>query len=157
MLSVRPDRPKLQTAVLLAAALLAACAPADPRSDRVADVEAVDSGIYDPTRDNPLLESTSRVTAEVGTVFGLRVLLPKPADGYSYRWTFPEMKNPADGRVWREMSGGFEPEPDEPIGVYARFNHDWEAVPGSWNVAILKDGVAVLEQTFEVVAPEPPG
>ena len=90
----------------------------------------LDSGIYNEDKESPkLLESTAEVPAVVGTVFGVRVRNDaESAATLSYRWSFPEMQNPADGRIWTEMSGQRELVGGESFLFSVRVNQDWEAV-----------------------------
>lgn len=114
----------------------------------------VDFGIYSPDNESsPLLVETDTIPAVVGTVFGIRITLDQELiSSYSYRWTFPEMRNPADGRVWTEMTGSKDVSGDSVHPILARINHDWEAVPGDWTLQVFSGDQVLVEKVFRVVA-----
>ncbi len=127
---------------------LAACAA----TDRKDPLQIVDFGIYSQDRAAPeLIATTDDIPATVGTVFGIRVVAASEHSGdYDFRWTFPEMQNPADGQVWTEMTGSREVNSDEPQAFLVRINNAWEAKPGPWTVQLSKEGRVVTEMTFTV-------
>jgi len=120
-------------------------------------LKVVDYGIYGPDRNNPeLLIQTNKVPAVLGTVFGIRARrFGDSSERYTYTWSFPEMRNPADGRVWTEMTGTHELEGGGVHPFLVRINNDWEAVPGDWTIQMLNGERVVLEKTFRVHALPP--
>ena len=86
--------------------LTAGCAPS-VYDNESGSLKVVDYGIYGPDRNKPeLLIQTNNVPAVLGTVFGIRARRSgDSSELYTYRWSFPEMRNPVDGRVWTEMTG----------------------------------------------------
>jgi hypothetical protein len=123
-------------------------------ADREASIHIVDYGIYSPDRNNPEVRiQTERVPATVGTVFGIRVskkgALPEVLE---YKWTFPRMQNPSDGRVWTEMAGTKEVTDQGPHALLVSINNEWEAKPGEWTIQLIQVGRVVLEKTFHVYA-----
>ncbi|RLA30272.1 MAG: hypothetical protein DRR11_13725 [Gammaproteobacteria bacterium] len=120
-------------------------------------LKVVDYGIYGPDRNNPeLLIQTSKVPAVLGTVFGIRArFFGDSPELYTYKWSFPEMRNPADGRVWTEMIATQELEVGGVYPFLVRINNDWEAVPGDWTIQMLNGERVVLEKTFRVHASPP--
>ena len=143
--------PSLAAAVGLCS-VLAAYATATDESP----VQIVDFGIYSSNRTAPeLVATTDDIPATVGTVFGIRVLAAGNDTGeYDFRWTFPEMQNPANGQVWTEMTGSREVMSDEPQAFLVRINNDWEAKTGAWTVRLSKEGRVVTEKTFVVREPD---
>jgi hypothetical protein len=111
-----------------------------------------DFGIYSPDTASPdLINQIDQIPATVGTVFGVRIMFDSQStSSYSFRWVFPEMQNPEDGRIWTEMSGSVELAGDTMYPVFARINHAWEAVPGDWIVQILDGDDVVVEKLFRV-------
>jgi hypothetical protein len=134
----------------------AGCAPSVDGSDN-GNLEIVDYGIYGPDRNKPeLLRQTDEVPAVLGTVFGIRVhLAGSSSETYSYTWLLPEMRNPADGRVWTEMNGTQQLEGDGVQPFLVRINNDWEAVSGDWTIQLFDVERLVLEKTFRVHASPP--
>ncbi|MDJ0652508.1 MAG: DUF3859 domain-containing protein [Xanthomonadales bacterium] len=131
---------------VLAAVLLAA--EAVYADDGVLTV--LDHGVYRSGSEGPqLLLQTDRIPAEVGTVFGLRVN-GGVARELSYRWTFPQMTQPETGRVWTEMSGTQSLAVGGATPFFARFNHDWETVPGQWTLHLFDGDQLVVERVFVV-------
>ena len=120
-------------------------------------LKVVDYGIYGPDRNKPeLLIQTNKVPAVLGTVFGIRARRSgDSSELYTYRWSFPEMRNPVDGRVWTEMTGTQEMKGGELHPFLVRINNDWEAVPGDWKFQMLNGERVVLEKTFHVHASPP--
>ncbi len=120
-------------------------------------IKIVDFGIYSSNRSAPeLLMMTDEIPAIVGTVFGIRVLAAGNNTGdYDFRWTFPEMRNPATGQVWTEMTGSREVTSDEPQSFLVRINNDWEAKSGDWTIRLLRAGHVITEMSFKVRDPEP--
>lgn len=120
-------------------------------------IDIVDFGIYSSNRSAPeLLTMTDEIPATVGTVFGIRVLAASDDAGdYDFRWTFPEMQNPADGQVWTEMTGTREITSDEPQPFLVRINNDWEARAGNWTIRLSRAGRVATEKTFKVSDPAP--
>jgi len=114
----------------------------------------IDFGIYSPDTENPdLLNQTDQIPAIVGTVFGARIMFDSQStSAYSFRWAFPEMQNPEDGRIWTEMSGSVDLSGGPLHPVLARINHAWEAVSGDWTVQILDGDDVVVEKVFRVSA-----
>ena len=144
--------PQLSVVLVLASyLLLGGCADAIPENP----IEVVDYGIYNSNRTAPeVVTITDRVPATVGSVFGIRVLaVGGQAGDYEYRWTFPEMRNPADGQVWTEMTGAKKVASDEPQAFLVRINNDWEAVAGAWTIRVSSAGDVVAERSFEVFDP----
>ncbi|MDJ0700062.1 MAG: DUF3859 domain-containing protein [Woeseiaceae bacterium] len=119
-------------------------------------VEIVDFGIYNSNRTAPeLIEMTDEIPAIVGTVFGIRVeAAGDQAGDYEFRWTFPEMQNPANGQVWTEMTGTRELKSDEPQSFLVRINNDWEAKAGNWTIQLERAGRVAAEKSFDVREPE---
>ena len=118
-------------------------------------IEIVDFGIYTSDRADPqLVTKTDEVPATVGTVFGIRV---QAADGhsgdYDFRWSFPEMQNPASGQVWTEMTGSREVTSAQPQSFLVRINNDWEAKTGTWTVQLSRAGQVTVEKSFTVYEP----
>ena len=120
-------------------------------------IQIVDFGIYSSNRSAPeLLTMTDEIPATVGTVFGIRVLAAGNDTGdYDFRWTFPEMRNPATGQVWTEMTGTREVRSDEPQSFLVRINNDWEAKAGDWTIRLLRADHVITEMSFKVRDPEP--
>jgi hypothetical protein len=120
-------------------------------------LKVIDYGIYGPDRNNPeLLIQTNKVPAVLGTVFGIRArFFGDSSQLYTYKWSFPEMRNPADGRVWTEMIATQKLEGGEVHPFLVRINNDWEAVPGDWTIQLLNGERVVLEKTFRVHASPP--
>jgi len=120
-------------------------------------LKVVDYGIYGPDRNKPeLLFQTNKVPAVLGTVFGIRARRSgNSSELYTYRWSFPEMRNPVDGRVWTEMIGTQELDGGGLHPFLVRSNNDWEAVPGDWKFQLLNGERVVLEKTFRVHASPP--
>ncbi len=120
-------------------------------------LKVFDYGIYGPDRNNPeLLIQTNKVPAVLGTVFGIRArLFGDSPELYTYKWSFPEMQNPADGRIWTEMTGTQDLEGGGVHPFLVRINNDWEAVPGDWTIQILNGERVVLEKTFRIHALSP--
>jgi hypothetical protein len=113
----------------------------------------VDFGIYSADRESPeLLSETEQIPAIVGTVFGIRMVLDgEKTASLSFRWTFPAMQNPANGRTWTEMTGTRELSGDQVHPFLARINNDWEAVPGDWTLQVLRNEQVVAEKVFHVI------
>ena len=137
--------------LLVGLPLSVACATSVDSID-YGNLEVVDYGIYGPDQEKPeLLDQTSEVPAVLGTVFGIRVrLVGDSSQMIAYRWSFPKMQNPADGRVWTEMTGNQALEGGGVHPFLVRINNDWEAVPGDWTIQLLNGERAVLEKTFRI-------
>ena len=141
-------RSVLATIVLLLLATgLAYAKDAKKDSIRIAEF-----GIFSADRGDPELSiETVRIPASKGTVFGVTVANDsQSSSAIDIRWTFPEMTNPADGRVWTEMSSSRELAGKSATPILARINHDWEAVPGDWTVQIMQNNQLVLEKVFQL-------
>ena len=125
-------------------------------SAQTGSIVIVEFGIYSSDRSAPeLLEMTDEIPANVGTVFGVSVLATGESIGeYDFRWTFPEMQNPATSQVWTEMTGTRDLGADEPQAFLVRINHDWEAVAGDWTILISKADREIARKSFQVVAVE---
>jgi hypothetical protein len=132
------------------------CAPSVDSNDS-GDLEVIDYGIYGPDRNKPeLLSQTDEVAAVLGTVFGVRVqLVDSSSSTYSYRWSFPQMRNPADGQVWTEMTGTQQLKRDGVHPFLVKINNDWEAVSGDWTIQLFDGERLVLKKTFRVHASPP--
>jgi hypothetical protein len=126
-------------------------------SNASGNLEVVDSGIYGSDQKNPeLLVQTNKVPAVLGTVFGIRARVSGNSPQiFTYRWSFPRMRDPADGRVWTEMTGTQELERGGVHPFLVRINNDWEAVPGDWTIRVLIGERVVLEKIFRVHASSP--
>ena len=147
-------KPRLSLASAVSfAVLLGACA----NTNQGDSIEIVDFGIYRSNGDVPeLLAMTDEIPATVGMVFGIRVLAAGEHTGdYDFRWTFPEMRNPASGQVWTEMTGTREVKSDKPQSFFVRINNAWEAKSGDWTVRLSKDGLVITEKSFNVHDPRP--
>lgn len=121
------------------------------------EVELIDHGIYGPDRSKPEhLMQTDVIPAVVGTVFGVRIRLNRESlQTYTYRWSFPFMKNPDTERAWTEMTGVAEITTGDVHPFLVRINHAWEAVPGDWTIRLLDGERLLFERTFRVVESDP--
>lgn len=113
-----------------------------------------DFGIYETRPAGPTaVARTTRIPARPGTVFGVTVDFATPTGpGLRYRWTFPEMRNPATGDTRTELTGAVEPGTTGSRPFVLRFNAGWEAVPGTWTFRLERDETEMLRQPFEVVS-----
>lgn len=141
-------RPMLLLCAMLAG--LAACATTGTSST---PPHLAGFGIYESGADGPVaVARTTRIPARQGTQFGVTVEFAAPvAAGTRYRWSIPEMRNPATGQVYTEMSGTVAPGTTGARDFLVRFNQRWETAPGSWTFTLEHDEREVLRQSFEVV------
>ena len=147
-------RPRLSVAFAIAFPVILGACDFTTQED---PIQIVDFGIYSSNRSAPeLLTMTDEIPAIVGTVFGIRVLAAGDNTGdYDFRWTFPEMRNPATGQVWTEMTGTREVKSNEPQSFLVRINNDWEAKAGDWTIRLFRAGHVITEMSFKVRDPEP--
>ena len=121
------------------------------------DVDPTSTGVTERVSSEGarLVHRTSRVEARMCVRFGVWFqAVGAGTDGMlpiTSRLTHPVLVRP-DGRAGTE-------ETDEGIltGTPSlsgfRFDHPWEAVPGTWTFSVLSGGKVLAEQSFEVVPP----
>lgn len=101
-----------------------------------------------------LIESTDRVRAKLGTVFGFRYRLESPESEVLVRIRVVHpapLRDPQSGRSFAVS----EWEQRVPTGSLSwntawAFEHEWEIAPGVWRVELHGPGGKLLEHEFEV-------
>ena len=108
-------------------------------------------------RASSLKEETTRIPAQLGTVFGFTyVLSGKPDEKplpLRYVWTTPGITPPGMNTIFQEeFDWGCKP--GSKGGHLIRFEEDWELVPGVWTLKVLHGNNVLAQQSFTVYRPE---
>lgn len=114
------------------------------------------AGAVQPALRAVLVAQTNQISAILGTTFGLHfMLIGKPAGAAAkvdIIVEHPAFKKP-DGKTtgtsdkvpWSYRIG-------EKVGYTYTFDHDWEAVPGTWKIEVWRDGKKLAGKDFLVKA-----
>jgi hypothetical protein len=107
-----------------------------------------------------LLQSSSIVRGEVGSVFGFRYQLTSPTSGQPSEITIitkypaPGINDPTNNKIHLQDEYVVPVIFGSTQTTYYRFSNSWEIVPGKWKKEIWYRGKKVGEKEFTVIVPK---
>ncbi|MBY6019415.1 DUF3859 domain-containing protein [Ferrimonas balearica] len=117
----------------------------------IASAEVVEKGLFaNDNHDAPLLLSSERVPAKLGTLFGFR-FLPEP-DWDQSRPLQVVVQHPPMPPLGHEASGWTQYlQPGQPNTVVWEFEYQEELLPGEWVIFLMQDDEPLFMERFEVI------
>ena len=158
---------------IIAALLLVvvvSCAPNHKYKAEILDVGLFTGGSVESTSGAPetargiisshsaseLKENTSRVPAEIGTIFGFTYTLVGAPAGervpLRYVWKTPGVMAPGKSTLFQEEFP-WANTIGEKGGHLLRLDEEWELIPGIWTLQVFHGKQLLAERSFEIYRP----
>ena len=111
-------------------------------------------GYYIRTKDIELLNQTSTIKAEVGTVFGIKYKLNSKQKGatafFECKIIHPEMVNPESNEIFTSTNEEKFNSVDDINFDFFEFEKPWEIKEGTWIFQIIEDDSLLLSKEFKI-------
>jgi len=135
-----------------------------PFAGRSAEVGAIgvtvlDAGIFGRKRSDssrPIIETTTRIPAKLGSGFGVRFSFDAPAGEpvvLTFHCTTPPLRDPNTGKVTERYTLQMKTPQGGPHWFACEFDDPWELVPGEWAISIAHGDHVLTHQRFQVYRP----
>ena len=105
------------------------------------------------------LESTTLISARIGTRFGVGYVLSGPPTNELLSlkgvWQFPSggMRNPESGRTADKQEWKLNCRVGNDCWAGFIFDKSWELVPGTWTLEVWQGATSLVNHTFNVLVP----